>query len=65
MRLSFSKHKSVWAAFTFRVIQLYTYTHIYTHICIYIKYEKALLVDKMNETNQDRIYKKYPWTPTI
>ena len=34
-------------------------------MCIYIKYEKALLVDKINETNQDRIYKKYPGIPTI
>lgn len=54
-RLSFSKHKSIWAALTFRVIQLY----------IYIKYEKALLLEKINETNQDCIYKKYPGTPTI
>ena len=51
-RLSFSKHKSIWAAFTFRVIQLYIY-------------EKALLLEKINETNQDCICKKYPGTPTI
>jgi len=58
-RLSFSKHKSIWAAFTFRVIQLYIY------IYIYILYETALLLEKINETNQDCICKKYPGTPTI
>lgn len=61
-RLSFSKHKSIWATFAFqnnmkiKKKKLYTYTHTYI-------YEKALLLEKINKTNQVQNYKKCPGTP--